>query len=150
MSMTANEILDQHSNGTFVALWLSDESSKKLVEWCDAHQISHQSAEEFHCTLCYSHNPIPQAEELSGPILVTARIKGWENLGENATVILLESSKLQDLHNLLRKHGASHDYDSYTPHVTINPHSHSNPLPTDLPDFDLTFHKIIVKPIREY
>ena len=149
--MNISEIVtDPHANGTFVAAWMSKQSAQQLADWCDQQQIAHDDFGEFHCTLCYSRQPMPQAEALQGPVHLTAQVLEWKNLGETAAVIAVESAKIVQLHQLLRQHGASHDYDEYTPHVTVNSQQHLAPLPHQLPPFELTFDRIVVKPIVDY
>ena len=140
-------LVNQHEQGTYAALLLSQQSQQQLASWCQEQGIEHQPAEEFHCTVCYSRQPVPHAEVLNGPVDITADITGWQHLGDNATVLTLESRKLQDLHQLLKRHGASHDYPSYLPHVTVNHNQQT--LPAVVPDFALHFNHIMIRPLED-
>jgi 2'-5' RNA ligase len=146
--MTADEILNtKHKEGTYAALKLSKECAEKLANWCDENNIEHDKAKDFHCTICYSKQPVPSAEVLNClPVSAFAKIDSWENLGPHATVLLITSSKIQQIFDLLKKFCASHDFPKFTPHITINSTKHST-LPEILPNVDIIFDKIVVSPL---
>lgn len=145
--MTLTDILD-HQGGTYVKMKLSDASAAKLADWCDQHGITHDPATDFHCTLCYSRTPVPAAEAIAGPVNITAEVQGWEHLGSTATVLLLDCARAEQIHQLLRDHGASHDWEKFTAHLTVNSLQHLV-LPDSVPEFDLVFDHIAVRPLTE-
>jgi len=148
--MTADEILNtKHKDGTYASLKLSKECAEKLANWCDENNIEHDKSKDLHCTICYSSSPLPAAEVLNCvPVNVTAKIISWEKLGEKATVLLIKSEKIQQIFNLLKKFGASHDYPKFTPHISIDSTKHID-IPKIIPDFDIIFDKIIVAPLSD-
>jgi hypothetical protein len=85
-------------------------------------------ADDLHVTVCYSRKPVdwlkmgsPWDEDDKGQLRVKpggARVV--EALGDKGAVVLLfGSSQLSWRHEELVRHGASHDFDDYQPHVTI-------------------------------
>jgi 2'-5' RNA ligase len=71
--------------------------------------------------------------------------------GGNCLVIELGSDEMQSLHSTLKEeHGATHDYDSYKPHITLSYDYSNNPLPGEamLEHFwNLTFDQFMVEPL---
>lgn len=147
--MMITELTDPwHPHGTYAMMQLSAGSAERLANWCDQQGIAHDDDSEFHCTLCYSRKPVPQAEAIAGPVKITATPAAWEHLGDSATVLLLQCNKAQELWSLLQRHGATHDWPSYAPHITINSQQHL-PLPTEIPHLTLIFDLIIVRPLED-
>jgi hypothetical protein len=147
--MTVSEIsVHQHQNGTYASLKLTTQTAQQLADWCDQQGIPHDPAEEFHCTLCYSRTPLPQAVAIQKSVSIKAKISEWKNLGDHACTVLINCPDAHKIFKLLEKHGASHDWPEYTPHVTVNSTQHLNPLPTVTPDFELEFDHIEVKPLE--
>jgi len=140
------EMID-HSAGTYVMMQLSEASAAKLAGWCDDRGIVHDPATDFHCSLCYSRAPVPAAEAIAGPVNITAEVLNWEHLGTTATVLLLKCTRAEQIHQLLRGHGASHDWEKYTAHLTVNSQQHVA-LPDSVPDVDLVFDNIVVTPLQ--
>ena len=144
--MRLTDILD-HQSGTYAQMKLSDASAANLADWCDQNGIVHDPATDFHCTLCYSRTPVPAAEAIAGLVNITAEVQSWEHLGTTATVLLLKCTRAEQIHQLLRDHGASHDWEKYTAHLTVNSQKHMA-LPDSVPDFDLVFDHITVRPLQ--
>ena len=135
-----------HKNGTYVCFNVSDESAKELNEWCQEHDIHVSSPSEFHCTLIYSKTPIKEFSKFHGlKILVESKIKGWELFGEDENILVLsiESDDLTKINDLMIKCGATSDYDTYKPHVTICT-EHEGEIPSEIPDFPITFKNVHV------
>ena len=146
--MTITDLLNQHQQGTYASMTLSSQSAQQLTRWLDQRGIPHDPPEEFHCTICYSRQPVPQAVAMNGPISIRARATAWEHLGEKATVLLLDCDRAHDLFDLLKKHGASHDWPTFNPHLTVLKDQHID-LPDQLPDFALTFNRISAQPLED-
>lgn len=144
--MTTAELLDQHTGGTYASMNLSKQSAQQLAQWCEQQGFPHDNPEGFHCTLCYSRVPVPHAVAIQGPVHITAQSFQWEHLGDSANVLLIKCQKAQEIFDLLKRHGASHDWPKYQPHVTIFGDRHID-LPTQLPDFPLIFDSIVVEPL---
>jgi hypothetical protein len=70
-------------------------------------------------------------------------------LGDKGALVLhIESQTLQDRHAQALAAGASHDWPTYQPHVTLS-YGHSGPVPTTPPDFPLTFGPEVHGPLNE-
>lgn len=133
-----------HKNGTYVALYLSNSSAQRLVNWCAQQEIDHQASEEMHCTLCYSKTPVSELQQFHGlSVQTSAKIKGWRQLG-NALALELDFPQARRLNRLITAAGATSDFPSYIAHTTINPEHSGTELPTELPDFDLKFDRVHV------
>lgn len=146
--MTIKDLEQSHQDGTYAALYMSKSSQDQLAAWLDQQGIPHDDPSEFHCTVMFSKTPMPQAEAVAGPVSVMAKVKNWDLLGDHATVLLVKCNKAEQIHQLFLDQGASHDWPSYIPHVTINSERHLEDLPDQLPEFPLTFDRLEVRPIQ--
>lgn len=147
--MTIWELEQSHEFGTYAALQVSKKSQDQLAGWLYQQGIEHDDPGEFHCTVMYSKTPMPQAVAVAGPLAVTASVTGWKLLGDHATVLLISCDSAEKIYHLFRKHGASHDWPQYIPHITVNSEQHLHNLPENLPEFTLTFDQLVVKPIKK-
>lgn len=145
--MKIQELEQLHQDGTYAALYMSPQSQRQLATWLDQHGIEHDDPSEFHCTVLYSRKALPQAESVAGPVNITATVKGWELLGDRATVLLIQCAKAEQIHKLFISQGGTHDWPHYTAHVTVNSKQHLTDLPDKLPAFKLTFTQLRVEPI---
>lgn len=148
--MKINEsITEKHKNGTYSALYLSNKSAKQLYDWCKNNGIVTQSQDEYHCTLIYSRKSINELKEFTNKKIKTkAKIYDWKRLG-NALTLEIRNEKINILHEKMINLGATHDFQSYIPHVTINSNYCCDELPLKTPQFDLVFDKIVVEPLEE-
>ena len=146
--MLASEFTD-HRKGTFAALWLDASSAIKLADWCRANDVFCCDPEYFHCTVCYSSIAIPHAEAIAGNISANATILGWKNLGDHATVLLMDCPIAKPIHDLLIRHGADTSYPEYICHLTIDPEHRTRILPSKIPPFPLHFDRLVVQPAKE-
>jgi len=79
-------------------------------------------AADMHVTVAYSREPVDGAlvPADDAPLTVRSGKRSVEPLGDQGAVVLkLESPELQARWREYRKAGASWDYESYTPHVTL-------------------------------
>lgn len=141
-------INESHDNGTFGMLKLSDESANELKNWCDKHNIDCIDPDDLHCTVLYSKKPVPELSKLNDKeVDVLGKIKGWEKLGD-ALVLELDAPKAAKIHDFMINHGGTSDYPEYIAHTSV---MYDVPddieLPKSLPNFDLIFDKLEIKPI---
>jgi len=144
-----SESVPDHGSGTIIMLEMSQPHARKLANWCEAHDIPCMDPTQLHMTVIYSNTPAPEMHSLDhAPTQVTAHCVGWRLLGTNALALILRSSAAQQLHNKLRNLGVSHSYPDLLPHTSVNYEQHTTQmLPEAVPDFDLEFDTIRVKPI---
>lgn len=147
-----------HKDGTYVAVNLSKESTTKLYDWVKKNNISnpidpHKKDNEYHVTVVYSRKGIAAAEEEDMGLPMNLKIVGWEifntQKGTKALVGKVDSKDLVSLHKMFReKYGATHDYDSYKPHLTISYDYGSDVKPKDVPDMELEFDSHKFQPLN--
>lgn len=108
--------------------------------------------DDLHVTVLYSKTPVDWDDmgEREGAIVVPAGgERAIKELGdEGAIVLTFESAALERRHDEMVDDGASHDYDEYRPHVTINL---SGAIPADAEPYagQLVFGPEIFEPIIE-
>ena len=104
-------------------------NASELIAWAKEQGFtSTLPADDMHVTVLYSRtpvDPIKMGETWSGDDdgKLTIRPGGpraIEKLGENDVVLLFASEQLVWRHRSMVEAGASHDYEEYTPHVTIS------------------------------
>ena len=87
---------------------------------------------DMHVTFCYSKEFFsrPDYETPNRIYLIpTKEHRGFEVFGENkdTNVITFMSDDMTKSHNLMRKHGASFDFPTYTPHISFSNEVHDSP-----------------------
>ena len=132
-----------HKNGTFVDVALSADSANHIYDWCFANNIHCISPKKMHVTLLHSKQPVPKLAQIDGYELnMPARITQWQKLGD-CLVLMLDAKSAHAVHNFCRKHGGTHDYPEYIPHVTVN-YEWDTVLPEEYPSFPIKLSKIRV------
>lgn len=145
----------KHKDGTYVALQMSQETKDLLDQFVQSNLGLQErvSKDSYHITVIYSRTPVPDAEKLSREWNVSATPVCYEmfdtKTGGKCLVMRVESADARALNNTLGAMGATSDYDSYKPHVTIaydikqEIDHHSLPLP----QFPMTFNELHVAPL---
>lgn len=122
--MRADEL---HPHGTYANLKLDDASHGKLEALQRRLGLANPTPrDKFHTTIIYSRKPCPGAMELHGmatpyPAWIKS-LKTWPTQdGNRCLVAEVQAYTLDELHDhMLEKYGATHDYDEFTPHVTLS------------------------------
>lgn len=132
----------KHPGGTYSSLLPDTETRERLFSHCAGLGVPNLvDPEEYHCTVVYSKQGCPDIADEEFNLPCKALPIGYKILGEDKKVLVLElyCPNAVNLHNFfMEKHGATHDYDEYIPHVTIATDFDSE-VPVDLPDMELTF-----------
>jgi hypothetical protein len=146
----------KHKDGTYASL-LCDMTTKQLLDVFTSNNLGLDEKIDpatYHCTLCYSRTPVPDAERLHIEKPIIAYAKAYEvfptKTGEKCLVIRLHCPQATAINEKLTKMGATSDYASYKPHLTIcynytGPDDVTN-LP--LPQFPIVFDDSEVKPLE--
>jgi hypothetical protein len=141
------------ANGTYASFHLSPASAKLLSDFCeDMHLSDAVEADDYHCTIIYSHAPCPEVAQEDFNLPCKAVPKGYKLLGTEVIVLVmeLECPNAEFLHNrFMEKHGATHDYKEYIPHITLTKSYNGKVLPSELPPFDIIFNNFKVEEIEE-
>lgn len=145
----------KHKDGTYVALEM-DEHSRDLLD-----NFAHMNLglteriakDQYHCTIIYSRTPVPYAETLYRSTTAIGRAEGYDVFktkdGGKCLVLRVNIPEAMYLNSLLNQNGATSDYDSYKPHVTLcydyKGDEDVSKLP--VPPFALSFDSLTVDPL---
>lgn len=145
--------MPQNNTGTYVALEL-DEQSRATLDRFVSEQLKLEKPvhpDYYHTTVIYSHAPVPPAYELDRNY--TANATGLKyalfntKQGTQCLTLLIESYQARHLNDHLTKHGATSEYPSYTPHLTLSYDFVGDHTALPLPDFNITYSGLLVKPL---
>lgn len=146
----------KHKDGTYVSMDLSDESRALLDHFVEMNLglTERVDASTYHITIIYSRTPVPTAENYAGSSGAdSAKVTGYEvfptkNDGK-CLVMRLEYPFANLLNKQLTAEGATSDYDTYKPHMTIAYDMTQEVDPTTLPvpQFPLKFNSVKVAPL---
>lgn len=119
--MRWHEILvENDSNGTFMAWEVDDETDEYLNKWLDKNGFPELDT-NFHATIVYSEKSVPNvARGDIDPIGVDDF--EFELLGEDedSLVLRFDCPEMEERHNFIRdEYGATHSYPTYKSHVTL-------------------------------
>lgn len=149
--MTFTDFCDDHSQGTYVNMKLSEDSNLELQKFLRERNIPSDDPAGFHCTIVYSRKPCPDCKFYQFNLPIFARVDKWEvfptQKGGQCLVLKLECPEMIQAHEDIRNaYGATHDYPEYKPHVTIcydyNKEAYPSPI---IENFWLTFNVAEVK-----
>lgn len=130
-----------HSNGTFVAVRFVEEAIGALMAFGTANGIPNMlSADDYHSTIVYSRRPLKNvdgqrnifphwaAKPIGFDVFETRGINGAPST--KCLVLKISSPDMLGRHEFFRRwEGASHDFPSYIPHITLS---------YDIGDYDIT------------
>ena len=145
--------MSKHPNGTYVCAELSKKSQKQLSDWASNFNIPNPAnPKQYHTTIIYSRKGIPEVTDHKFSLPIKGTITKWDiftsDSGDKCLVGHIESPELNALHKQLRsEYGATHDFDSYNPHVTLSYKYGSDTLLETVPDFKLEYTKIKIEPL---
>jgi 2'-5' RNA ligase len=144
-------------NGTYAKLIPTQETKDKITLILQLFNLeNYASSHDLHVTLVYSRKECPTIKETQVNLPIVANGKSFSIFpnadGGNCLVLELDSVEMQKLHWKLREeNGATHDYESYTPHLTLSYDYNSKEVPsvTMLEHFwHLKFDQFIVEPLN--
>lgn len=96
-----------------------------LIAWAKSQGFkSTLAADDFHVTICHSRAGVEgkDIEKAKGKIIIASKAaRRIAPLGDKGAVVMFFESSILEARwkQLIEKHGASWDYDSYHPHITI-------------------------------
>ncbi len=124
----------EQRKGTYAAVKYDETTCEILSAWLKLWKIPNPiKQEDFHTTIIYSRVPIPVENQLNADA-IELKSRGWRftpkelalfksSAASDSTdvlVMILHAPELVNLHQTLREHGATHDFDKYEPHVTLS------------------------------
>jgi 2'-5' RNA ligase len=147
----------KHKDGTYVSMNLSDESRALLDNFVEMSLglTERVDPSTYHITVIYSRTPVPSAENIAGLSTdTTASVVGYEifptkNDGK-CLVMRLRFTFAEFLNKKLTAEGATSDYDSYKPHLTLayDMTQEVDPSTLPIPQFPLKFDSVMVAPLE--
>jgi 2'-5' RNA ligase len=146
--------MERRKTGTYVSCDFSLNSAKLLSEWCIENSIPDPlEKRHYHTTILYSRSNVPNAQSIldSVTIPIELSIIGFklfdseDNPDANALVLEFSAPYLVKIHQQLIAAGGTHDYDDYTPHVTV---SYKAPRDFDLTKLKLPKFQIMVRKFK--
>jgi hypothetical protein len=145
----------KHKDGTYVAFEMRQDSKDLLDNFVKMNLGLDEriSPDEYHTTVIYSRTPVPDAEQFKGPMTASANVVGYEvfptKTGDKCLVMRLQSQSIEFLNKKLTELGATSDYDTYKPHVTIcyNYTGNNDVSTLPVPQFNLSYDTLTVKPL---
>lgn len=145
------------SDGTYAKLVPSEDTRNKIALILKMFNLeNYASPHDLHVTVIYSRKECPTLEEAPVGLPVIATGKSFSIFpnadGGKCLVLELESDDLQLLHGRLRtEHGATHDFESYKPHITLSYDYSNDDVPGEamLEHFwNLKFDQFVVEPLN--
>ena len=126
-----------HTNGTYISLYPSNKSLTNINQLITRLNLLDPILDsKIHTTLVYSRNPMPLTQTHKLKRAVDANVVDfdiWPDSDKVCLVLKLDSSDCTSLHNFYKEHyGATHDYPTYDPHVTLSYNYQNEPLNFDL------------------
>jgi len=107
--------------GIYAAYNLHPNTVKAIVEWANTNGLQDKMVppEEFHLTTVYSREPFPYRPAKKENFQV--KFKEFKILGDKGgtLVLVVDSQYLHNLFDHRRSLGASWDFPSYIPHITV-------------------------------
>lgn len=148
----------ERRKGTYVSCSYTRESEDKLAWWCSWNMIPKPlEKHNYHSTILYSRKELshlPNPEFLDKYMV---RVKGFQlfpsDKGEEfrSLVLLLDASELEKYHQSLIDIGGTHDFDDYTPHISVTYYADKNMDLRDLIlpiDFELEVYGVMIFPLN--
>lgn len=128
---------NQDDDGVYIARKVKPEDAKKLAKWATDRGIKDViDAEKMHVTVVYSRADFPADELGDDDEEVSVKVKGIKRLKE-AIVLTLDAPKIVARHKAAREKGASHDFKSYQPHISLSYAGPDSDLPDDFPSMSI-------------
>ncbi len=146
----------RHKDGTYVSMDLSNGCKDILDHFVEMNLGLSERVDKstYHITIIYSRTPVPSAENYAGSTTdIEATVSGYEvfptkNDGK-CLVMRLDFPYANMLNKQLTAEGATSDYDSYKPHMTIayDIKQEIDPHTLPIPQFKLHFEAVKVAPL---
>ena len=117
---THSQFLHEESVGTYVDLAPTQDAAERVYSIFENKVTDLIDPSQFHVTINFSRKEFDPGFT-SRKINEVAEPKQIEILGESAVVLMLDFPYAENQHFKYRKvYGATHDYDSYQPHLTLS------------------------------
>jgi hypothetical protein len=132
----------ENTTGTYISVKPTPATLALLKEWAVVQGITLN--DDLHVTLLYSRKEV-KTTQLSTEYFATP-IK-FEQFDDGYLVIVLDSPTLNRRHEYFMSIGGTHDYETYTPHLSIQKGSKVNINELELPNFGMMFWHEMIEPL---
>ncbi len=133
-----------HPGGTYASILPSEATKEAIFRFCSDLGIPNlEEPDEYHCTIIYSSKACPDVAKEDWQLPCAALMKGFKILGTDKQVLVMElyCPRATMLHEqFMAKHGATHDYPEYIPHITVAKEFQGSVVPEDIFDGDIEFN----------
>ena len=156
MTLVSLQEFAKHKDGTYVSMDLAEDCKELMDHFVEMNLGLTERVDKstYHITIIYSRTPVPSAENYAGAIAgAPAKVSGYEvfptkNDGK-CLVMRLDFPYANLINKQLTAEGATSDYDSYKPHMTIayDIKQDIDPETLPIPEFPLYFEGIKVEPL---
>lgn len=124
-------------------------NAKEVYDWYNNQGVEVIPEDELHCTIAYSKKDFEYTIS-KDDIHVSEFNSVLEPLGDDGAIVLkIHSQELQDRFNRCIAAGATYDYPSYKPHITISYSGIDNINDIKQPDFDIILGDEYANPLNE-
>jgi hypothetical protein len=115
----------KEGDGTYASVTFTSGSTKQLRDIQKQYGIPNPlQRNKFHSTLIYSRNVLKDVDskDLRLPLDTKSFVmEEWDQRnGKTCLVLKYESEWMKERHDFYRSIGGTHDFDSYTPHITLS------------------------------
>ena len=148
-----NKLLDwgkepiKNDPGKYIAVKVKN--AKEVYDWYFNQGVEVIPKDELHCTIAYSKKDFEYTISKED-IYVSEFNSNLEPLGDDGGIVLnIHSQELQDRFNRCIIAGATYDYPSYKPHITISYSGIDNIDEIKQPDFDIILGSEYTNPLDE-
>ncbi len=146
--MNFKDFITEEEEGTYICADLSRESANKLLKWAKENGITDTiDAADMHTTITYSRKKVDEAKEYMDSVKfpISAKPKHFSIFpmqnGKKCLVLEVESKELNKHHKTIQKeYGATYDYPTYKPHITLTYDYTGDDVPKDIPDISLSYN----------
>jgi hypothetical protein len=121
--------------GVYMARPVKDADAKKIRKWAKERGIT-DIVEDLHVTIVASRASFPADEMDDDEEEIAVKIKGIKRL-KDAIVLTLDAPKIVARHKAAREKGATHDFNSFQPHITLTYSGPDNEMPEDFPSMSV-------------
>lgn len=135
-------------NGTYVSMKVKNKT--ELYDWFSTQGVDMEDENNLHCTISFSRTEFLHKIDPTETIILPKDIIGVHTLGDDGAVVMkFNSDEMQKRFNNCMNEGATYDYESYIPHITLTYNGKLLDLSKiKMPDFPITLHKETVEPLN--
>lgn len=133
--------------GTYAAVWLSSASATRLFHHFDGRVANLEPASSYHITTTYSKKVVALPPRILIPMVLRCAYFQYDVFGTNL-VMKVKHEHLNTLFDAAKKLGATWDFPTYQPHITLSTNYTTGKLPP-LPAFDVIGASYRVEELRD-